>query len=221
MRRFLPIIIVAVVGLAAPVGGTLLYLSKRQPIPKVVKDQLAAAHSLHELGPRDAPVTLEEFADLQCPPCGALSEPINALEKSSHGRLRVVFRHFPLAMHLHAREAAWATEAAGLQGQFWPMHDLLYREQTHWSQATEIRPLFEGYAGQLGLDVERFRKDLGCDEVKALVAADEQRGSRLGVQFTPIVFVNDVAVPGASLSPEHLQAVVETALKSSETIHPH
>ena len=92
---------------------------------------------MHIRGNPDAPVTLEEFGDFQCPPCGSFAAFAEELLKEYDSRLRIVFRHFPLAAHEHAREASLAAEAAGLQGHFWEMYDVLYHEQAAWSKAPE------------------------------------------------------------------------------------
>src|SRR5438445_13831484 len=109
------------------------------------------AKSIHILGNPEAPVTLEEFGDFQCPPCGILSGPINQLEQDYRPRLRVIFRHFPLTMHRHAREAALASEAAGRHVGFWQMHYVLCREQAGWSEALDVRQLYHCDAGMIGL----------------------------------------------------------------------
>jgi protein-disulfide isomerase len=194
----------------------MLYRAKRLPVLTTAKNHVASgmddAKSIHILGNPDAPVTLEEFGDFQCPPCGMLSSPINQLEQDYHPRLRVIFRHFPLAMHRHAREAALAAEAAGRQGRFWQMHDVLYREQAVWSEAADVRPLFDTYAGTLGVKIDRFNKDMESDEVKGRVDADHLRGTALGIKITPTIFINNRALPNASLSPASLHAAVEAAM---------
>ena len=194
----------------------MLYRAKRLPVLTITKNQVASgmdeAKSIHILGNPDAPVTLEEFGDFQCPPCGTLSGPINQLEQDYRPRLRIIFRHFPLTMHRHAREAALASEAAGRQGRFWQMHDVLYREQAVWSEAADVRPLFDTYAGMLGLKIDRFKKDMESDEVNRRVTADQLRGTALGVTITPTLFVNNRALPNASLSPAALRAGVEAAM---------
>ena len=194
----------------------MLYRAKRLPVLTITKNQVASgmddAKSIHILGNPDAPVTLEEFGDFQCPPCGILSGPINQLEQDYRPRLRIIFRHFPLTMHRHAREAALASEAAGRQGQFWQMHDVLYREQAVWSEAADVRPLFDTYAGMLGLKIDRFKKDMESEEVNRRVTADQLRGTALGVTITPTLFVNNRALPNASLSPAALRAAVEAAM---------
>ena len=194
----------------------MLYRAKRLPVLTITKNHVASgmddAKSIHILGNPDAPVTLEEFGDFQCPPCGTLSGPINQLEQDYRPRLRIIFRHFPLTMHRHAREAALASEAAGRQGRFWQMHDVLYREQAVWSEAADVRPLFDTYAGMLGLKIDRFKKDMESEEVNRRVTADQLRGTALRVTITPTLFVNNRALPNASLSPASLRAAVEAAM---------
>src|SRR5213075_48003 len=127
MKRYLPFFIVGTVALVTLASGALLYWAKRLPALTIAENSVApragGAESGHVRGRSDAPVTIIEFGDFQCPPCANLSEPINQLERDYRSRLRVVFRHLPLANHQHAREAALASEAAGLQGRFWEMHD--------------------------------------------------------------------------------------------------
>jgi protein-disulfide isomerase len=219
MRRYLPFVIVGAVALLTLVSATILYRAKRLPVLTIAEDHKASgtdgAKSIHVLGNPDAPVTLEEFGDFQCPPCGVISGPINQLEQDYHPRLRVIFRHFPLTIHQHAREAALASEAAGRQGRFWQMHHLLYREQAVWSKAADVRPLFDAYAGMLGLKIDRFKKDMESDEVKRRVTADQEQGAALGVTVTPTIFINNRALPpAASLNPASLRAAVEAAINN-------
>ena len=124
----------------------------------------------HSAGPADAPVTLVEFGDLECPYC-RLAEPIVAAARRELGSmLRFVYRHFPLAeMHPHARMAAQATEAAGAQGRFWEMRALLFEHQ----DALGENDLF-GYAVALGLDTERFTRELS-EQVHARRVSDDFR----------------------------------------------
>lgn len=217
MRRFLPFIIVIIVALLAVGGGAYFYLAKRSANapPKFAKAEGEVAdESVHVLGPANAAVTLEEFGDFQCPPCGKLSEPINHLQKQYN--LRVIYREFPLPMHAHAKDAAFAAEAAGRQGRFWQMHDLLFREQAVWSQSTDARALFNAYAGMLQLDLGRFRKDMDSTDVQQQVEVDQQRGAAIGVKTTPTIFLNNEALPPNQLNPDGLPAVVEAALKKAK-----
>lgn len=218
MRRYLPFVIVATVALLTLAGGTMLYRAKRLPVLAAAADASTADKepnkSLHIRGKPDAPVTVEEFGDFQCPPCGALSEPINKLEEDYRGRVRIVFRELPLPNHEHAREAALAAEAAGLQGRFWQMHDVLYREQSVWSKAADVRSLFNSYAGVIGLDIERFKRDMEGDETKTRVDRDARHAAALRVTTTPTIFVNKQPVSPASLHSGGLRAAVNAALSA-------
>jgi protein-disulfide isomerase len=217
MKRYLPVVIVGSVALLTLGSATMLCRAKRFAGLTTTQDQAASGMDstgrMHVLGRLTAGVTIEEFGDFQCPPCGELSEPINQLEHDYQSRLCVIFRHFPLNMHQHAHEAALASEAAGLQGHFWQMHDLLYREQPAWSEAVDARPLFNSYAQMLGLNIDRFKKDMESDEVKKRVAADQEQGSRLGVKVTPTIFLNNRPLPPTAATPEGLRAAVEAAMK--------
>ena len=161
------------------------------PFPRTKLSAKSGPESPHIRGNPDAPVTLEEYGDFQCPPCGMFAAFLAQLEKEYDSRLRVVFRNFPLTMHEHAREAALAAEAAGLQGHFWEMHDVLYREQDTWSKAPNARELFESYAGTIGLDLNKFKNDMDSEQARARVEADRQRGESLGIQTTPTLFINN------------------------------
>lgn len=219
MRRFLPFIIVALVGLLTVGAGTMLYRAKRPTILKISEDKAAEQEkqgSTHARGPAQAPVTLEEFGDFQCPPCGKIAGPLLQIEKDYGPKLRVIFRNFPFPNHQHALEAAYTAEAAGLQGRYWEMHDLLYREQSNWSNAPDVTQLFVSYAKMLGLEMDRFETDVAGPTVKARVSADRERGKSLGVNATPSIFINNQGVPPNSLNPTALRAAIDEALKEKE-----
>src|SRR6476661_8825627 len=154
----------------------MLYRAKRPQttaIPRATADSKERGEEVHARGPANAAVTLEEYGDFQCPPCGGLEVPLQQIERDYASSLRVIFRNFPFAIHEHAHEAAYAAEAAGLQGHFWEMHDLLYREQAAWSKTKDVQPLFTSYAGTLGLDLDRFEKDIDSEKVKEKVESDQ------------------------------------------------
>jgi len=194
----------------------MLYRSKllqATAIPQAMAVPKERAEEVHVRGPANAAVTLEEFGDFQCPPCGALEGPLQQIERDYASSLRVIFRNFPFTIHEHAHEAAYAAEAAGLQGRFWEMHDLLYREQSVWAKSSDVQSLFDAYAGMIGLNLERFKKDVSGEQVKAKVEGDRKRGEALGVRNTPTIFINDESVPPTSLNPTALRAAVDAAVK--------
>jgi len=216
LKRLVPFIIVVAVALITIGVGTALYRANRPPPPITISKEQAVTDaktgSTHVRGPADAPVTLEEFGDFQCPPCGALSGPLNQLESDYKAKMLFVFHQFPLANHANAKPAAYAAEAAGLQGRFWEMHDLLYREQANWSKEPDPSELFLSYARIVGLDMAKFQKDVNSDEVKERVAADQKRAAELGVHLTPTIFINGKSIVGPSLNPIGLRAAVEAVL---------
>src|SRR5947208_9176556 len=216
MKRYLPFVIVIGVALTTLGSGTLLYRAKRQQLKNIPESESVLAKtntdSAHIRGNPDAPVTLEEFGDFQCPPCGKFSEFVEELRREYDSRLRVVFRNFPLSGHEHAREAALAAEAAGLQDKFWEMHDTLYREQETWSKAPNARELFESYAGTIGLNVDQFKKDMDSDQTKTRVDADKARGESLGINLTPTIYINGQPVDPKDKNPEGVRAAINAAL---------
>jgi protein-disulfide isomerase len=137
-------------------------------------------------GPADAPVTLLEYGDFECPFCGQAFWELKRLEQSVGDQVRFVFRHFPLAeVHPHARLAAEAAEAAGAQGKFWEMHDALFTNQ----RALELPDLLT-YADDIGLDRARFIRDLQEHRFLPKVRRDFMEGVRSGVNGTPSFFIN-------------------------------
>jgi protein-disulfide isomerase len=219
MNRYLPFFIVGTVALVTLASGTLLYRAKRLPALAIPENSptsvMGGTEMVHVRGRADAPVTLVEFGDFQCPPCANLSDPINKLERDYPSRLRIIFRHCPLANHHHAREAALASEAAGLQGRFWEMHDLLYREQSVWSKAPDPVVLFNAYAGILRLDIDRFKKDMESEQAKARVKSDELQADALGVAITPTIFINNRELPRAYVNPPGLRIAIDSAMKKT------
>ncbi len=226
MKRYLPFLLIAGV-LALALGGTALYLSRSTSITGSnasinVRADAAAAPSAaaderppHFKGPVDAAVRLEEFGDFQCPPCGKLHPILQKIEANYGSRIRFSFRQFPLEIHRNAAVAARAAEAAGTQGKFWEMHDLLYEKQDEWKDATDARALFTGYARTLGLDVNRFAGEIDATPSSMRIIVDRRRADTLGVTGTPSVFLNDREVPFASvMNYDTLSAAIEEALKS-------
>src|SRR3954454_1624835 len=140
----------------------------------------------HALGSAAAPITLLEFGDYECPYCGNAHPVIKRLIAEMGPRLRFVFRNFPMnSVHPHAGVAAQAAEAAGAQGKFWAMHDLLYE---HQKDLDEIE--MSQFALRAGLEIYRFDADLSSERFAPRVAEDLKSGVRSGVNGTPTFFIN-------------------------------
>lgn len=146
----------------------------------------------HVEGPEGARLTLVEYGDYQCPPCGELFGSIHQLQKRLANDIRIVYRHYPLSgSHPLAQLAAEAAEAAGAQGKFWEMHELLFDHQSALSEK-----VFDECAQQLGLDMDSFRQDLKKRTFESRVREDFKRGVANGVYGTPGLFVNGVRYNG-------------------------
>jgi|SRR5579862_7568975 len=144
----------------------------------------------HLLGPEHAPVTVVEYGDFECPNCKLAAPAVKLLMQRFPERLRFVYRHFPLeALHPHALQAAQAAECAGGQGQFWPMHDLLFAHQEHLT----VKHLRE-YAGRLELDLARFDAELRDEVYLQRIREQIDGGRRSHLRSTPGFFVNGVIV---------------------------
>src|SRR5206468_10834149 len=140
----------------------------------------------HIEGPADAPVTLVQYGDYECPFCGAAYPIIKEVQARMGKRLRFVFRNFPISTsHPHAERAAEAAEAAAAQGKFWEMHDLLYENQRDLRDRS-----LHAYAEQLGLDVDLFDKELAEHVHAGRVHEDFMSGVRSGVNGTPTFYIN-------------------------------
>jgi protein-disulfide isomerase len=157
----------------------------------------------HVQGPADAPVTLLEYGDYECPYCGEAYPIVKELQKRLGHGLRFVFRNFPLGnMHPHATLAAEAAEVVGAEGKFWEMHDTLYE---HQSALTE--PDLARYAQALGVDARTFSAELRRPAYAERVREDFASGVRSGVNGTPTFYVNGVRHNGSYDLEELLRAV--------------
>lgn len=144
------------------------------------------------LGPPDAPVTLLEYGDFECPYCGMAHPVLQALVADNPDTVRLIYRHFPITnIHPHALPAAEAAEAAGAQGKFWEMHDMLFTHQDR----LEDEDLLE-YADAIGLDLHRFDREMKAHAHREEVKQDFRRGIRDGVNGTPTIFINRLRYDG-------------------------
>jgi Na+/H+ antiporter NhaA len=165
----------------------------------------------HVLGSADAGVTLVEYGDYECPYCRSAAVVIPQLLERFDGKLRFVMRHFPLPdVHPNAALAAEAVEAAGAQGKFWEMHDLLFARQDRLQLGDLLR-----YAAELGLDVTAFEADLTNARFADRVAGDVEGGETAGVAGTPTFFINDRRYVGA-YDVDSLEGALRDALREAE-----
>lgn len=162
-------------------------------------------------------VTLVEYADFQCPVCASFHPIMNQVKAKYGDKITIQFRHFPLSeIHPNAVLAARASMAAYNQGKFWEYHDLLFENQSIWSSNTNAQPLFDGYAEQLALDLEKFRADTASSETNNIVQADRAEAQRLGFTGTPTFVLNGNKLDPSPTSIEEFSKLIDEAIQASE-----
>jgi protein-disulfide isomerase len=146
-------------------------------------------------GNKNAPVTVVEFSDFQCPYCARFSPTIDQVLKAYPKEVRFVYKDFPLAFHKQARNAAKAARAAGEQGKFWEMHDLIFEK---YNLLTE--DMFMEFASKLNLDINKFTADFKSNKYDALIQQDINLGRQAGVTGTPTLYMNGKRMRGRSFN---------------------
>lgn len=184
------------------------------------QSQIKNPHEIREVdhvaGNPQAKATLIEYGDFQCPACAAAHPLVTQLKEDMGDQVAIVFRHFPLTnIHPNALPAAQAAEAAGRQGKFWEMHDLLFERQQEWSQSTAPVSFFNDYARELGLDLDQFGSDM--DDPAILNRINDNRGiaNQLGVSSTPTFYLNGQQINNPATY-DQLKSQVESALEPAE-----
>lgn len=179
-----------------------------QPSAPAVQQLSITDGGLPALGQASAPVTIVEFSDFECPYCYRLFGDAEAGVRTNYvnsGKVKLYFRDFPLSFHQFAMPAAIAANCADAQGKFWQMHDLLFTNQNNWTTATDVGPIFKGYAASLGLDNATFATCYDNQTPAASINADEAQGQAYGVQGTPASFI---IIPMSKISSADMNATM-------------
>lgn len=205
--------IIGAITVVMVIGGVLLLSGGSSSKTAAVDSQVLSRQNVHQTeSSGSARVTVVEFADFQCPACAQAHLVLKSVMPDYTGRVNLVYRHFPLPQHGNAILAATAAEAANKQGKFWQMYDLLYGNQTSWSESDKARESFVHYATQLGLNQEQFSKDLDSGEFTERITIDTNDGRALGVNSTPTFYINGVKYTGG-LTPEVFRRAFDAALQ--------
>lgn len=238
----LPVLIIAGVLLIAVIGGWWFYTTSKsnptnsasnrtantnrpptnqqaanqQQQQQQITSNQPGAQPPHFKGAQNAPIVVEEFFDYQCPTCAAVHPMLNEINAAYGSRVKIISRNFPLTqIHQNAYDAAVAAEAAGLQGKYWDMQNLIFQNQQRWATAPNARALFESYAGILSLDVEKFKEDISGMAAKQRVDADIQRGRSMGLNSTPTIFINGKPVSPDMMTRDGFKQLVEVEIRSA------
>jgi protein-disulfide isomerase len=206
-------------GLIVVAGAGVLFTQTRkagkaatQPVPVTLSPAELQRLPGMSMGRADAPLTILEFADFQCPGCGqwaTFMEPLIKERLVNTGRARYVFYDFPLNIHPNAFIASRAGRCANDQGKFWEYHDALFINQAKWSYESDPVPAFVGYAGFTGLDKGRFEECIRSDRFAKEVSESFKLGESLGVGGTPTIFVNNQRLPNVPGSYAEFAAQLE------------
>lgn len=202
-------IVLGVIGVSALLLFGIIFLQGRTPAsatpaPITTEDHIRGATS--------TPVTLIEYMDFECAACAAYFPILSNLEKEFDGRVTFVVRYFPLSQHMNGMPAALAAEAAGQQGKYWQMHDMLFSRQKEWGEKQAMTPeVFERYASELGLNMDQYRTDVASQSVKDRIARDVNEGRAIGINSTPTFFLNGTKLQNPQ-SEEAFRAALQAAV---------
>ena len=210
-KRFLVVLLVCVLGLVGVYAAT----AKKDPAPASSSGNSKLSN--HVYGENAKKVTLVEYGDFQCPACGAFFPLIQELKQKYGKDIQFQFRHYPLSqIHQNARSSSRAAEAASRQGKFWEMHDLLYEQQQTWQSSTSAPAIFETFAGQIGLNLAKYKTDFASTSVNETINADYAEGTRLGVTSTPTFFLQGKKITDNPRTIEDFSKLIDQAIKDAK-----
>lgn len=210
-KQFVAIVIVVIVAL----GGVFMLAGKSDK-QSSSSGNSAPQTSNHTLGAGNKGVILVEYGDFQCPACKSYYPIIKQIKEDYGDDIKFQFKHFPLVqIHPNAFIASRAAEAAGKQGKFFEMHDLLYENQDSWKDSSSPSTIFEGFAQQLGLNLDQYKTDVASEEIASIINADVKAGQALGANSTPTFVLNDKKIEETPKSLEEFKALIDEAIKNS------
>lgn len=206
-NRFLLILIGCIVVL-----GGIFFITKNKKDDATTNNQ--ATPSQHVTGKTDSKVVLIEYGDFECPACSAYFPIVTQIKNDYKDKIAFQFRHFPLVqIHQNAMASARAAEAAGKQGKFWEMHDLLYGQQDAWAKSSNATAIFEDYATQLGINVDQFKTDSASSAVLDTINADVREGQKLNVTGTPTFVLNGQVITETPQTYEAFAKILDEAIQ--------
>ena len=219
MNNYRPFLIIALVLLVAA-AGTALLLKSNQRISSPPSDNQAPDNP-NKNSSANTVVTLEEYGDYQCPPCGQMHPTLKKLKQEYGPNLNLIFRNLPLTkVHPNALAAAQAAEAARIQNRFWEMHDLLYENQNLWKDDVNPRSIFVQFAKDLGLNTWEFTRDMDGKQIQMRIEADQDAAAKQGIEGTPTILINGRQLRTEMTTPEGVRKGIEVMLSAKATPSP-
>jgi protein-disulfide isomerase len=219
MSSYRPFLIIGLVLLVAAAGTALLLDSNQRgnSLPTSDTESIDKAKSTSA----DTVVTLEEFGDYQCPPCGQLHPTLKKLKQEYGANLNFIFRNLPLTkIHKNSLAAARAAEAARMQNRFWEMHDLLYENQDLWKDDINPRSIFIKFATDLGLNTWQFTRDMDDKQIQMRIEADEDAAAKQGIDGAPTILINGRQLRAEMTTPEGVRKGIELMLSARTAPSP-
>jgi len=211
-KRFLVILAIVILGLV----GLFVFTKQKSVAPSSPANTSVSA-SNHIEGKADSKVKLLVYGDFQCSACEQFYPIEKQVVDKYSNQISFQFRHFPLEnLHPNARAASRAAEAAGLQGKFFEMHNMLYQSQAAWRDQSVPLNVFISFANSLNLDVNKFKTDYASENVNAIINADYQAGSKLGVAGTPSYYLNGKLLDNKDIGTvEQFSAKIDATIKQT------
>lgn len=211
-KRFIAILAVLVLGLGA------IFIIGKNNNSTANTQSTTGTVSNHTIGATDKKVNLLVYGDFQCPICVEYYKVEKQIMQKYQNDISFTFRHFPIdSIHQNARAAARAAEAAGLQGKFFEMHDMIYQNQSAWSTASDPLIIFSSYATSLGLDENKFKTDFASEVVNNTINADLKEGNSKGVSGTPTYFLNGKQLDNKDLGTvDSFSAIIQEAIDANK-----
>ena len=202
MKKWKLIISIAVGTLALLIGTSFLLSKPIENSSVKIDQQKLVFGAAHITGNENAPVTIVEFSDFQCPACRSATATLDGVLEKHEGEIKFIYRHFPLtSIHKNAMAASIASEAAGEQGKFWEYSKALFDKQDAWEKLGNPQDLFINLAKEVGVaDLDKFKNEIGKQARRDLILADMSLGNQLGVDATPTFFVNGNKVSAGGLT---------------------
>lgn len=194
--------------------GGIFFITKRQANAPTANGSASNAQvTNHTEGEGKKGVTLVEYGDFQCPACTAYHPLVKQLVEKYKADITFQFVNFPLAqIHQNAMAAHRAAEAASMQGKFWEMHNMLYERSSEWNTSSNAFNVFQGFAGQLGLNIDKFKQDYASSQVNDIINADLAQGRKLGINSTPTFFIDGKKIDQNPQDAEAFNKLIENAI---------